>query len=340
MKKSVRNIGKILGITLAVYISIRWLLPLIFPFFIAFLFAKLLNPIVEKLNKIWNLKRGIVSSILVGVFVILAGTGIVIFVITFLEQIKNIIANMDEYRREAGAIWENCCIQIQQLTGIQAGKINDNVEKVVPMLTENLKSSVLPSLMGGTLNSAKNVFIFFGIFLITIISTILILKDYHKIKTGLARNPIGKISLRVSQKAYEAGGAYIKAQLIIMFVMTIICVAGLYLSGNSYALLAGCSIGVCDALPFLGTGTIFVPWAIIEIIQGKYMAAAIYAAIYAVCSLVREIMEPKLLGNKLGMHPLAVIASIYVGLNIYGLLGFALGPLSYILIREIYSCTV
>ena len=66
------------------------------------------------------------------------------------------------------------------------------------------------------------------------------------------------------------------------------------------------------------------------------MMAAIYAVIYTVCSLMREILEPKLLGNKLGMHPLAVIVSIYVGLGMYGLWGFALGPLSYILISEIY----
>ena len=66
------------------------------------------------------------------------------------------------------------------------------------------------------------------------------------------------------------------------------------------------------------------------------MLAAIYTVIYTICTLMREILEPKLVGNKLGMHPLSVIVSMYVGIGIYGLRGFALGPLSYILIKEIY----
>ncbi len=69
------------------------------------------------------------------------------------------------------------------------------------------------------------------------------------------------------------------------------------------------------------------------------MLASIYAAIYTICTLIREILEPKLLGNKLGMPPLTVIISMYVGLKIYGLWGFVLGPLSYILIKEIYLTT-
>ena len=140
----------------------------------------------------------------------------------------------------------------------------------------------------------------------------------------------------VCRRTYQAGGAYLKAQLILMFAITAVCVAGLYLSGNEYALLAGCGIGICDAMPFLGTGTIFIPWALIEMLQGEYMLAAIYTVIYTICTLMREFLEPKLIGNKLGMHPLSVIVSIYVGLGIYGLWGFALGPFSYILIREIY----
>ena len=63
--------------------------------------------------------------------------------------------------------------------------------------------------------------------------------------------------------------------------------------------------------------------------------AAVYAVIYTITNLTRELLEPKLVGDKLGMPPLAVIVSVYIGLGIFGLWGFALGPISYILIREI-----
>lgn len=335
-KKSMRNIGKISGITLAVYVSIRWLVPLVVPFFIAFLLAKLLNPIVGKLENKLKLKRSVWSSILVGFLLLLLGLAVGIFLKNLLEQVKNVVENLEEYKRQAGIFWNECCGQVEHITGIEAEVIHDGVEKQIPRMMNQVQARIFPAVMNETILYAKNMFVCVGIGFVVVISTILILKDYGKIRAALENHPIGNMGLRVCRRTYEAGGAYIKSQIIIMFVITAICVAGLYLSGNEYALLAGCGIGICDAMPFLGTGTVFVPWAVFKMIQGEYMMAAIYAVIYTVCSLMREILEPKLLGNKLGMHPLAVIVSIYVGLGIYGLWGFALGPLSYILIREIY----
>lgn len=338
MKESVRNIGKLLGITLAVYAGIRWLLPMVIPFFIAFLLAKLLNPIVEKLNRKIKIKRGILSAVIVAILMLMTGIVVGIFIKTFAEQVQNVVSNLDGYQKEAGVLWDNCCNQVEVITGIKAETVQQNVEEHIPEVMNQIEEKVIPSLMDGTIACARNFFILGGITFIVVISTILILKDYDKIRKGMEKNPVGKSTLKVCRRTYEAGGAYIRAQLLIMLIITGVCMAALYFCGNSYALLVGCGIGLCDAMPFLGTGTVFVPWAVFELTQGRYMMAAIYAGIYTICSLLREILEPKLVGNKLGMHPLVVIASIYIGLNIYGLWGFALGPFSYILIREIYYC--
>lgn len=338
-KESMRSIGKVLGITLAVYAGLRWLFPLVIPFFAAFLLAKLLNPLTEKLENKLKLKRGIWASLLVGILLLLLGLAVFFFLKTLLEQLRNIMEQFPSYKQQAGVFWEECCCQIENITGIKAELIQIRVEKQLPSLINHAKTNMLPTVMNGTILYAKNLFVFLGVFFVIIISTILILKDYRNMRQALERHPVGNMALNVCRRTYEAGGAYVRSQLIIMVIITVICVAGLYFSGNEYALLAGCGIGICDAMPFLGTGTIFVPWAVIELVQGKYMLAAIYTIIYTICTLMREILEPKLLGNKLGMHPLAVIVTMYVGLEIYGLWGFALGPLSYILIKEIYLVT-
>lgn len=338
MRKSMCRIGRILGITIAVYACVRWLLPLVVPFFIAFLFAKLLNPVVEKLNQKMKIKRGIASVVIVGSLVVLIGSVLVMFLWSLLEQVRHIISNLEYYQRKAGMIWENCCGQMEAITGIRAEELQRNVDVYIPKFQRQVEEKILPSLMDGTFGYAKNLLVVSGVCFIVIISTILILRDYHKIRKGLEEHPVGKVGLKVCRRTYEAGGAYIRAQLVIMLIVSTACVVGLYFAKNRYALLIGCGIGLCDAMPFLGTGTILIPWAIFEIVQGKYMMAAICAAIYAICSLLRESLEPKLVGDKLGMHPLLVIASIYVGLNLYGIWGFALGPFSYILIREIYCC--
>ncbi len=339
-KESMRRIVRILGITVLVYVSIRWLFPLVIPFLTAFLLAKLLNPLVEKLENKLKLKRSVWSSLLVGLLLLLLGLALYFFVKTLAVQIKNVIDNLELYKKQAGELWRECCFQIENITGIKAEMIQDGVQKQIPEMMNRMKTNAVPTVMSGTILYAKNMFVFLGVCFIVVISTILILKDYGKMRETLEHHPVGNMALKICRRTYEAGGAYIKSQIIIMCIITVICVLGLFFSGNEYALLTGCGIGICDAMPFLGTGTIFVPWAIIELIQGRYMLAAIYTIIYTVCSLMREILEPKLLGNKLGMHPLAVIVSMYVGLKIYGLWGFALGPLTYILIKEIYYETL
>lgn len=336
VKESMRSIGKILGITVAVYISIRWLLPLVVPFFVAFLLAKFLNPLVERLENKLRLKRSVWSSILVGILLILLGTAVFFFLKTLIGQIRHVIENLELYKQQAGEFWQECCCQVENITGIEAEVIRDGVSRQIPEMMKQVKTNIFPTVMSGTILYAKGIFVLVGICFVIIISTILILKDYKKMRSTLESHPVGTMALKVCRRTYEAGGAYIKSQIIIMLIITAICVAGLYISGNEYALLTGCGIGICDAMPFLGTGTIFVPWALLEMLQGRYMLAAIYTIIYTICSLMREILEPKLLGNKLGMPPLTVVVSMYVGLEIYGLWGFALGPLSYILIKEIY----
>lgn len=338
-KENIRNIGKIAVITLAVYAGIRWLVPLFLPFLAAFLLAKLMNPMVERMEHRFRLKRTFWSSLLVSILMGSLVLVTIFFLKTLVDQIGNVAENLDLYRQQAEKLWQDCCCQVEAFAGIAPGTIQDSLEKQLPKIIDHLQSNFFPAMMNETISYAKSMFILIGICFIVVISTVLILKDYKKIRSGLEKNSIGKTALQVCRRTYAAGGAYLKSQLIILAIITVICVAGLYLSGNKYALLTGCGIGICDAMPFLGTGTVFVPWALFEVIQGKYMLASIYAAIYTICTLMREILEPKLLGNKLGMPPLTVIISMYVGLKIYGLWGFALGPLSYILIKEIYLTT-
>ena len=340
MRASIKNIVIITGITIAVYAGIRWLLPLVFPFFIGFFLAKLLNPLLERLG--WRMKgrraRGILSTALVVFFSAAAIAASAAFVKILFDQAVNIAENFDGYRTQAVNLWNSCCGRIEAFTGMHSGTVQAGVQKYIPQLTEYIREDGIPSLVNGTVFCAKNILLAGGICFIAVISTVLVLKDYPKIRNRIETDPVGKRSLMVCRRTFEAGGAYIRSQLIIMLVIMGICIAGLYLSGNGFAVAAGVGIGVCDAMPFLGTGTILVPWALFKILQGKYMLAAAYAALYTVCTLTREILEPKLLGDKLGMHPLLVIVTIYIGLQVYGLWGFVLGPFSYILIREIFNC--
>lgn len=327
---------KILGIALAVHLFLRYLLPLAIPFLFAFLLAKWLYPIIAKLHTKLHMKRGLLAGIVLLIFL-----GILIWVFwilgkNLLVQLKLLITNAPSYWDAASDFCHSCCVQIEQWTGYRAEEMEYQVTHVAPQLWENAKSTLLPVLMRGSAGWIRGIAVTAGVGIVTGIATLLILAEYPRIRSGMQRHILGKSVLNVMRRVYRAGGGYMRAQLLIMFLVTVICVAGLFCTGNSYALIAGAGIGFCDALPFLGTGTIFIPWAVVKLLQGEYLLAAAYAVIYTIATLTRELLEPRLVGDKLGMPPLVVVISVYVGLCVYGLWGFALGPVAYILIREIW----
>ena len=123
-----------------------------------------------------------------------------------------------------------------------------------------------------------------------------------------------------------------------MGLVMLLCIAGIWLSGTvSNPVLAGIGVGFLDALPVFGTGTVFLPWALVLLfIQKNYSAALILAVTYGICVLTRELLEPKLIGGRLGILPIVILASVYAGVKLYGFGGILLGPLSVLLIQELW----
>ena len=113
-----------------------------------------------------------------------------------------------------------------------------------------------------------------------------------------------------------------------------------YLLPFSYFARSDRSDSRSDAPPlFFGTGTVFIPWLLFKVFCGQYLLAGAYGIIYLICNFTREFLEPKLIGNKLSIHPMLVLISTYVGLCVFGVFGFFLGPVAGLLIAEIYKAS-
>lgn len=104
--------------------------------------------------------------------------------------------------------------------------------------------------------------------------------------------------------------------------------------GNPYYIMAGMLIGILDALPIFGTGTVLIPWSVLRLLVGDWGQAVLLAGLYLVCYLVRQILEAKMMGGQVGLSPLETLASVYVGLELFGFFGFILGPLGLLLIED------
>ena len=129
---------------------------------------------------------------------------------------------------------------------------------------------------------------------------------------------------------------YVKAQGFIMLLDGTICTLAFFLIGQPYFLVLGPVVAIVDALPVFGAGVILIPYAILLLFGGKIGNAAVLLLAYLACILVRQITEPRMVGDKVGMKPLYTIISMYVGAQLFGVFGFLLGQVGVLVVMELY----
>ena len=104
----------------------------------------------------------------------------------------------------------------------------------------------------------------------------------------------------------------------------------------SHPFFLGILAGILDVLPFIGTGVVLIPTAIIQLINGKILKAVVCVILYVLCIGARELMEPKLMGKKLGIYPVILLMSIYAGVKLFGIAGIIKGPLGVVLFKQLF----
>ncbi len=334
-KERLNMMGIILIVSMGVYLFFRFILPLILPFFWAAVLAVIINPVISWCYKKTKITKGLLTAFLL----IFLGGGIgyllYLLIIKLIAQIHGFIVNFSGYSQQLTQFLKDCCSNIERVIGFDASRVEEAILYNINNFAGNIQAEILPRFMDNSFTYIKGVVTFFGSFIVFIIAVLLLEKDYDKVLNTSRKYPVFKAIKEIIRRILTAGFTYLKAQLIIMLVIGGICVAGFMLVKNPYALLIGAGIGVLDALPFIGTGSVLVPWAIIMLAQGKVSNAAIYLTIYIICSFTREILEPKLIGKRLGVSPIVILIAIYTGIQLFGLKGVLYGPLAFLCVYEI-----
>lgn len=333
--RKIKILGIVIGVTAAVCLIIKYLLPLLTPFVIAFLIAVIIEKPVKFLTARLRLRRSVSAGIMV-IFVFAVLAAVIIWGgRSIIRQLNRLMANFDMYVSEISGVVEDCCCKIDECFGLKDGTSFDVVSEQFVKMSDGLGDNVVPAIMNKSWNVISGFVVFFTAMAFTVMSAAFFSKDMEKMKSMAERSVFREEVYFFSDRLKNILGTYLKTQLIIMTLTCVICTIGLYCMGNSYALLLGVLIGIIDAFPILGTGTVFVPWSVVLVIMGRYKSAAAIMAIYIICYYTREFLEPRLMGHKLGISPIIMLVSLYVGLLIFGILGVITGPIAAILIKEI-----
>ncbi len=309
---------------------------LIAPFIIAFIIATMAFPIKKYLKKknIHNL-----FSSLIAIFVILS----ILFIVIYY-MITLVTDNSDYIISALKDILNRLITSINAISD----KLSEKLPKVESSKMKLSQNDILNQIAKNSGTISKQIFSFakdipeigfLGI--ITIISSFFIIIDYEKI-LKLINNIINRIPLlrdiifNLKTSVFKGIKSWIKAQIIIMTFSTIICSIGFMLSGYSYWLLIGFLVAFADALPIIGSGAFLLPLALYNLISAKYYVTIILFISYILIIITRQIVEPRMVGNSIGIHPLLTLMAIYIGFSIKGIIGIIGAIVSLIIIVNIY----
>lgn len=329
------KIYKVIGVTAGVYLAFRYALPLFAPFVAAYLLAGAVRPVVLFLKRKLHIPMSVGGTLMILLLVGALGTGIFFLGKLLVEQVVRFIENYSGYRDATLKVAERFCSRVDGWFSLKSGTAGELMHTGLARIGETVNEEVLPALSKQSV-ATLGAFVY-GIagVIIAFVAAVLLLSDREKYAKGYRRSPFYAEAKQVLGRLSAAGVAYLKTQCIIMFLIALVCTVGFFFVKKEYALLLGIGVAVLDAFPVLGSGLILVPWAIICLLKGSYMQTVVLVIVYFVCVLIREGLEPKLLGNRIGIPPLYTLMAVYVGVELFGLMGVILGPFGLVIIRAV-----
>ena len=343
---------------------LRFGLGLFLPIILAFIFATILQRPKNFLTRKTFLKKGSASVFCVFVAIAVIATLISLLGVRVAGEIKGfvdyLIIRLQDIDSLVTAIENTAYSFITRLPQFAEEPLKESTEALFAQIREYLagQTTEVPDQIGsigsmfslswitkplsGVVSTASKVPSFLVAFLICIITTCFMTSDYEVI-TGFISAQLSEEKREDFQRAKtllrsslgKMGKAYILIMLVtfteMLLGLSILKLLGIF--NSSYIVIISVATAVVDIIPVLGTGTVLIPWAIISLIMGNYPMAIGLGVIYAVITVIRQIVEPKLVAGQLGLPPFVTISAMYIGLKTMGVLGVFAAPIMIIMLK-------
>ena len=321
------------------YVLLKYAVNLLMPFIIALVIGLILKPVVKFLHNKLKINRKIGAVIMVILFYGVIGTGIILLIIQIEYSLKDIILKIPQtfYREIIPAlnrVYENINDWISRLDPDLLDPVQNAYNGLLSELGTFLATFSSKALSAITSYATSLPRTLLDI-LITVIATYFIAADFDILQKSLVRQFSAKNSVLYENVKIHLGGTitkYIKAYAIIFVLSYAQLALGLWIIGVEKAFLVALLIALFDLLPVVGTGMILFPWTVIAFLQGNIQRGFGLLILYIFIVVVRNIVEPKIIGDRVGMHPLVALISMIIGLRLFGLIGLFAVPITVALV--------
>lgn len=256
--------------------------------------------------------------------------------------------------RGLNSYFEKAYIQIQKITSISEFnkiKVPEEVQKIIQNSTGDFLETISVWLKQGltkTVNTLTSLPTIGFYIVICILSLYFICTDkiymLDQLEHHLPETWVKRLIKHIKEIA-KALGCYLKAEAVLILISFIISLIGLYIFkiiglNVQYPLMAALGIGFVDALPIFGSGTVMLPWALITACNGDFTLSLSILGLWALMSIVRQVIEPKVVSGQIGIHPIFTLIAMYTGFRAIGVLGMLVGPIILIILKNIFSTII
>ena len=325
------------------YCILKFVVPFFMPFLLAFLIAMLLKSPTNYLSRRFKLRRNIIAVVLLILFYAL-----VIALFTLLGA-KLGAAATDGFKALPAfysSTIEPALYQVQSWLGGFIQRLDPTLQSMLTSLNQNIVtslgsavSSISSSAVSSLTGFASHVPSFFVKSLLLVIASFFFVVDYYKVTSFLANllPPKGKAMLfRIKSNGVDTMLKFARAYAILLTITFIELSIGLSILGVHGAVLIALGTALVDILPVLGTGTILIPWALYQLFSGNFFLGFGLAILYAIITVVRQILEPRIVGGQIGLYPLLTLVCMFIGAQLFGFWGMFALPIGLTIYLQLW----
>ncbi len=316
-------------------IALPYVFRLFLPFIVGFFLYLAANPLNKRLQK-----KNIPGSLAAFISLFLISLALFFIIRTVFTKIFSELSTLTEsaelFYTTAVPDFSVIIKKVSVPKEIESGLL-----KIFSSFWDAFKSQlteIILKMSTAVVNAVKNIPSMFISIFTAIFTTFFLLKEDKKV-FSFFQNFFGRKTCeyfsRMKSSFFSVTVSYLKAQLIIETIIFVVLLAGFFFLDVNYAFLLAFITAIVDAVPIFGTGTILIPMSLFNFLSGNKNLGWGLLILYGTALLVRQLCEPKIIGKKLGIHPLATIFSLYVGMKLFGIAGLILGPISAIFIKTL-----
>ena len=324
------------------YCLLKFVVPFFSPFVAAFLIAFILKTPTDRLSKAIKAPRTPVAVVLLILFYAVAITAAVLIGAKIVIASGELIQQMPGFYTKT---IEPAIYRIQDWLGGFFSRLDPKTMALLETAGENLAkslgsavTSLSSSLMASMTAAASGIPALFVKMLLMIVASFFFAVDYYKVASFLARllPPGGREMLfRVKQGGVDALFKFGRAYALLLGLTFVELSIGFSLLGIKNALLIAFFTAIVDILPILGTGTILIPWGIYQIVIGRLGLGLGLLILYAIITVVRQSLEPRVVGHQIGLYPLATLLAMFAGAQLFGFWGMFGLPIALVVFIQL-----